>query len=232
MLDLIGTTVLTAAIAVNLNATIVMMPLSSVQKLITVAIAGLWIGLVIALATTGIYGDTTTPVPAVGVMAGLPVVLAFVAALVSRRVREVFLALPVTLLVGLNAMRFFGGFFLLLALQDRLSGPFPQSAGWGEVIVGLTAIPLALAIARNPTGHRGALLAWNLFGTLDLIAAVTLGIMSAPGSPLQVFGGTTGSTAVTMLPWSNIPTLLVPFYLITHGIVFARLARTARVAAA
>jgi hypothetical protein len=232
MLDLIGTTVLTAAIAVNLNATIVMMPLSSVQKLITVAIAGLWIGLVIALATTGIYGDTTTPVPAVGVMAGLPVVLAFVAALVSRRVREVFLALPVTLLVGLNAMRFFGGFFLLLALQDRLSGPFPQSAGWGDVIVGLTAIPLALAIARNPTGHRGALLAWNLFGTLDLIAAVTLGIMSAPGSPLQVFGGTTGSTAVTMLPWSNIPTLLVPFYLITHGIVFARLARTARVAAA
>jgi hypothetical protein len=232
MLDLIGTTVLTAAIAVNLNATIVMMPLSSVQKLTTVTIAGLWIGLVIALATTGIYGDTTTPVPAVGVMAGLPVVLAFVAALVSRRVREVLLALPVTLLVGLNAMRIFGGFFLLLAVQNRLSGPFPQSAGWGDVIVGLTAIPLALAIARNPTGHRGALLAWNLFGTLDLIAAVTLGIMSAPGSPLQVFGGTTGSTAVTMLPWSNIPTLLVPFYLITHGIVFARLARTARVAAA
>jgi hypothetical protein len=232
MLDLIGAMVLTAAIVVNLNATIVMMPLSSVQKLITVAIAGLWIGLVIALATTGIYADATTPVPAVGVIAGLPVVLAFVAALMSHRVREVLLALPVTLLVGLNAMRIFGGFFLLLAVQNRLSGPFPQSAGWGDVIVGLTAIPLALAIARNPTSHRGALLAWNLFGTLDLIAAVTLGIMSAPGSPLQVFGGTTGSAAVTMLPWSNIPTLLVPFYLITHGIVFARLARTARVAAA
>jgi hypothetical protein len=27
------------------------------------------------------------------------------------------------------------------------------------------------------------------------------------------------------LPWSNIPTLLVPFYLILHGIMFTRLAR-------
>jgi hypothetical protein len=227
MLDLIGTTVLTAAIVVNLNATIVAMPLSSVQKLAGVAIAGLWIGLAIALGSTGIYASTATP-PAIGVMAGLPVVAAGVAALLSRKAREVFFALPVALLVGLNAMRFFGGFFLLLALQDRLSGPFPQSAGWGDVIVGLTAIPLTLAIARNPEGHRGALLAWNAFGMLDLIAAVTLGIMSAPGSPLQVFGGTIGSAAVTMLPWSNIPTLLVPFYLITHGIIFARLARTDR----
>jgi hypothetical protein len=32
------------------------------------------------------------------------------------------------------------------------------------------------------------------------------------------------------LPWSNIPTLLVPFYLITHGIIFARLARADRAA--
>jgi hypothetical protein len=231
MLDLIGTTVLTAAIAVNLNATIVTMPLSSVQKLTVVAFAGLWIGLAIALATSGIYSPTASPVPIVGVMAGLPVVAAAIAALSFAKVREALLALPITLLVGLNAMRIFGGFFLLLALQDRLSGPFPQSAGWGDVIVGLTAIPLTLAIARNPRGHRGALLAWNLFGTLDLIVAVTLGIISAPGSPLQLIGGTVGSTAVWMLPWSNIPTLLVPFYLTTHAIIFAHLARANRVTA-
>ena len=228
MLDLIGAMVLTAAIVVNLNATITMMPLSPVSKLTTVAVAGLWIGLAIVLATTGIYNSTATPVPVVGVMAGLPLVAAGVAALLFGKVRETLLALPLTLLVGLNAMRFFGGFFLLLALQNRLSGPFPQSAGWGDVIVGLTAIPLTLAIARNPRGHRGALLAWNLFGTLDLITAVTLGIMSAPGSPLQVFGGTIGSEAVWSLPWSNIPTLLVPFYLITHGVIFAKLAQADR----
>jgi hypothetical protein len=216
---------------VNLNATIVTMPLSSVQKLTVVAFAGLWIGLAIALATSGIYSPTASPVPIVGVMAGLPVVAAAIAALSFAKMREALLALPITLLVGLNAMRIFGGFFLLLALQDRLSGPFPQSAGWGDIIVGLTAIPLTLAIARNPRDHRGALLAWNLFGTFDLIVAVTLGIISAPGSPLQLLGGTIGSTAVWMLPWSNIPTLLVPFYLITHAVIFAHLARANRVTA-
>jgi hypothetical protein len=232
MLDLIGTTVLTAAIAVNLNATITMMPLSPVQKLTAVALAGLWIGLAIALSSTGIYAVTSTPVPAIGVIAGLPLLAAGLAVLWSARVREALLALPLPLLVGLNTMRIFGALFLLLAAEGRLSGPFPQSAGWGDVIVGLTAIPLTIAIARSPKGNRGALLAWNLFGTLDLVAAVTLGIMSAPGSPLQLLGGTVGSTAVTALPWSNIPSLLVPFYLITHGVIFARLARANRVAAA
>ena len=232
MLDLIGTTVLTAAIAVNLNATITMMPLSPVQKLTAVALAGLWIGFAIALSSTGIYAVTSTPVPAIGVIAGLPLLAAGLAVLWSARVREALLALPLPLLVGLNTMRIFGALFLLLAAEGRLSGPFPQSAGWGDVIVGLTAIPLTIAIARSPKGNRGALLTWNLFGTLDLVAAVTLGIISAPGSPLQLLGGTVGSTAVTALPWSNIPSLLVPFYLITHGVIFARLARANRVAAA
>lgn len=172
------------------------------------------------------------PVPAVGVMAGLPLVVAGVAALSSAKVREALMALPVRLLVGLNIVRILGAFFLLLAAQGRLSGPFPQSAGWGDVIVGVTAVPLTLALARGIAAHRGALLAWNLLGALDLIAALVLGILSAPGSPLQLFGGTVGSAAVTVLPWSNIPTLLVPFYLITHGLIFAHLARASRTALA
>jgi phosphate/sulfate permease len=130
-LDLIGAMVLTAAIVVNLNATIIMMPLSPVPKLTTVAVAGSWIGLAIALATTGIYNSTATPVPVVGVMAGLPVIAVGGAALLFARVREVLLAL----LVGLNAIRIvLGGFMVLLALQGRLSGPFPQSAGGATLL--------------------------------------------------------------------------------------------------
>lgn len=232
MLDLIEATILTAVIAVNLNAVITMMPLSSAQKLTTVAIAGLWIGLAVALATTGIYASTAAPVPVVGVMVGLPVLVVGGAALVSARVRETLLALPVPLLIGLNSMRILGAFMVLLALQGRLSGPFPQFAGWGDVIVGLTAIPLAVATARNFRSNRGNVLAWNILGTLDLVVAVSLGIASAPGSPIQIFGDTIGSTAMWSLPQSTIPTLLVPFYLITHGVIFAKLVRSSRAALA
>ena len=224
MLDLIGTTVLTAMIAVNLNAAIAMMPMSPVQKLTTVTIAGLWIGLAIALGTTGIYASTATPVPVVGVMVALPLIAIGAAALLSSRVRETLLALPVQLLLGLNAARILpGAFILLLASQGKLSGPFPQSAGWGDIIVGIIAVPLMLAVARNLAGSRRAVLAWNILGTLDLAEAVALGVLSAPGSPLQIFGGAIGSTAMWSLPWSTIPTLLVPFYFLTHGIILARL---------
>ncbi|CAN7279621.1 hypothetical protein LJR220_001337 [Bradyrhizobium sp. LjRoot220] len=224
MLELIGTTVLTATIAVTLNAAIAMMPMSPLQKLTTVTIAGLWIGLAIALATTGIYAATATPVPVVGVMVILPVIAVGGAALLSARVRETLLALPVPLLLGLNALRILpGAFILLLASQGKLTGPFPHSAGWGDIIVGVIAIPLMLAAARNFAGSRRALLAWNILGTLDLVEAVALGVLSAPGSPLQIFGGGVGSTAMWSLPWSSIPTLLVPVYFVTHGIIFARL---------
>ena len=118
---------------------------------------------------------------------------------------------------------------VLLASQGQLSGPFPQSAGWGDIVVGLTAIPLTFAVARSFAGNRSTVLAWNILGTLDLVAAVALGVISAPGSPLQILGGSVGSAAMWSLPWSNIPTLLVPFYLITHGVIFARLARVGTV---
>ncbi|HYS46362.1 MAG TPA: hypothetical protein VEM35_07975 [Rhizomicrobium sp.] len=47
---------------------------------------------------------------------------------------------------------------------------------------------------------------------------------------MQIFGEAIGSKAMWSLPWSNIPTLLVPFYLITHGIIYAKLAQASRVA--
>ena len=224
MLELIGTTVLTAVTALILNAAITMMPISPAQKLTTVTIAGLWIGLAIALGTTGIYAVAATPVPVVGIMVVLPLVVIGAAALVSTRVREKLLALPVSLLLGLNALRILpGAFILLLASQGKLSGPFPQSAGWGDIIVGIIAIPLIMATARNYAASRGALLAWNIVGTLDLVEAVALGVLSAPGSPLQIYGGAVGSTGMWSLPWSIIPTILVPFYFVTHGVIFARL---------
>ena len=95
MLDLIGTTLLIAAIVVNLNAFITLMPLSLAQRLTTVAAAGLWIGLAIALATTGIYAATATPVPVVGIMVALPLVAIGAAASLSGGARETLLALPV-----------------------------------------------------------------------------------------------------------------------------------------
>ena len=60
-------------------------------------------------------------------------------------------------------------------------------------------------------------------GTLDLVVAVGLGITSAAGSPLQLIHAGVGSQAMQYLPLSLVPTVLVPFYLLTHAIVAAQL---------
>jgi hypothetical protein len=131
------------------------------------------------------------------------------------------LAIPVSLAIGVNVFRLEGVFILALAGEGRLGGPFPQSAGWGDIVVGVLAIPLAILATR--TGANDArILAWNAFGILDLVLAVTLGIASGNGSPLQLIHAGAGSAAIQMLPWSLIPTVLVPLFLISHAVVFAR----------
>jgi hypothetical protein len=113
MLDLIGTTVLTAVIAVNLNAAIVTMPLSATEKLATATIAGLWIGFAIALANTGVYASPATP-PAVGIVAATSVLTVGAIAWFSPRARAALMDIPVPLVIGLNAARIAPGAFMVL----------------------------------------------------------------------------------------------------------------------
>jgi hypothetical protein len=140
------------------------------------------------------------------------------------------LSLPMPLLIGLNAGRLVGAFFLLLAASGRLGGPFPFYAGWGDVIVGVVAVPLSMGAASGSAG-RGPVLAWNAFGALDLVLAVTLGTLSSNGFVYQVIEAGPGSQAVQEMPFLLIPTVLVPFYLVMHGVIFAQL-RQRRTAAA
>ncbi len=223
MLDVIGTIVLAAVIALNISAVSSALPARSATRLAVAAAAGMWTALAAEVAAAGYFADTAAPFPVIGVFVVFPLVAVGIAALLSPAARAALLAIPMQTLVGLNIARVLGAFFLLLALADRLGGPFPQSAGWGDVITGLLAIPvMGLATQVSASANRKIAL-WNAFGTLDLIAAVTFGVISANGSPLQLIHAGAGSAAVQLLPWSLIPTVLVPFYLITHGIVFAQL---------
>ena len=72
-------------------------------------------------------------------------------------------------------------------------------------------------------GIPAAVAGWNALGALDLLAAVTLGTLSSNGFAYQLLHYDEGSAAVQHLPWLLIPTVLVPFYLVTHGIILAQL---------
>jgi len=225
MLDLIGAIVGMSAIGINLVAITNALPGTLAQRLGLAAIAGAWVGLASGLGAAGTLAfSPDNPVPLIGVLFAVPLLVVGVLAFRSQGVRAALLAVPMEMLICLNSLRLLGVLFLLLAANGRLSGPFPYSAALGDIITGALAIPLALNVARSGRASFRAVRLWNIFGTLDLVVAVTLGITSAAGSPLQLIHAGVGSEAMQYLPYCLVPTVLVPFYLITHATVAAQLA--------
>src|SRR5215469_998934 len=199
MLDLIGWIVLMSAIGIDLVAFTPALPGTLARRLGLAAIAAGWVGLASGLGAAGqLAFSPGNPVPLIGVLLGLPLLAVGALALSSQRARTALLAVPTPLLIGLNSLRVLGVVFLLLAVSGRLSGPFPYFAGIGDIITGAFALPLALRGAR-PGRASGAVRLWNIFGTLDLVVAVGLGITSAPGSPLQLIHAGAGSEAMQYL---------------------------------
>jgi hypothetical protein len=88
-------------------------------------------------------------------------------------------------------------------------------------VTGALAIPVARSAAGEMQVHDRLIVVWNTFGMLDLIVAVTLGLISRNGSPLQLIHAGVGSAAMQTLPWAFVPTVLVPFFLIVHAVIFA-----------
>jgi hypothetical protein len=88
--------------------------------------------------------------------------------------------------------------------------------------MGVTALPLAWAVTRFGARVRPLVILWNALGVVDLVVALTLGPLSAPG-PLQVFVGPPDSSPMTTLPWLIIPGFLVPILMFIHIVIFTRL---------
>jgi hypothetical protein len=224
MLNLIGAIVGMSAVGINLVAFTHALPGTLARRLGLGAIAGAWVGLASGLGASGkLAFSPDNPVPLIGVLFAVPLLTVAVLASSSQRVRSALLAVPLPLLIGLNSLRVLGVLFLLLAVSGRLSGPFPYFAGLGDILTGAFALPLALSLARSHRPPAASIRSWNLFGALDLVVAVSLGITSARGSPLQLIHAGVGSEAMQYLPYCLVPTVLVPFYLITHAIVAAHL---------
>lgn len=227
MLDLLGSVVLTASLVACLGLLIGAAPARPAARLRAALLAGAWAAAMVAAAALGAFAPGG-PVPGVGLAALATLGLAAVAWSALPALREALLALPVPLLVSLHAARLFGGLFLLLQAEGRLTAPFAPVAAWGDIAVAVAALPVAAMVHRRATGWRQALIAWNGFGAADLVVAVFLGVASAPGTGFRLFPAEPGTLAMGMLPWSLVPSLLVPLFLLTHVLIALRLRRAER----
>src|SRR5712671_2977453 len=185
MLDFIGMVITAALMVLVVNALITFMDVSRTSKLTLATLIGLWIGLAAAAAGAGML-TISKPVPVLGLFVAAPLLAAAVAT-AWPAARNAMMSVPMPVMIGLNIVRAFAVLFLMLAAEGRLSGPFPYSAAWGDIITGVFAVPVLWLAKAGGTRHAAAIAAWNVFGAADLVLAIAFGITSAEGSPLQLF---------------------------------------------
>jgi len=224
MLDTIG-----AIFAGGLTATVVgiLVGLSQARPTVRLAAfagAAAWLALIVTLTSLGALAPGILgPVPPGLLPFTILIALLFAAWLLLPQFRDGLLAVPLPALVGVHVGRLGGLFFLLLYAEDRLSAPFAPVAALGDMATAALAIPLAAMLALGFRVRATWLRMWNAVGALDLVVAVSLGLLSAPGTPFRVFSEGPGLQAMASLPWVFVPAMLVPIFLLVHLAIGAKL---------
>ena len=133
-------------------------------------------------------------------------------------------AVPQQWLIVVQLYRALGVIFLILYVAGKLPGLFAWPAGVGDIVIGLLAPVIGLAYARVPRDTAAFVRAWNVFGILDLVVAVTTGFLTAP-SLIQPIVVQPSSELITVLPMVLIPAYLVPLSILLHIASLAKLHR-------
>jgi hypothetical protein len=150
----------------------------------------------------------------------------------APRVRHLFASASLPGLIAIQLYRAVGFVFIVLLAQGQLPAHFAKPAGWGDVLVGLTAPFVALAVARELRGATALAVVWNAIGLLDLFVAVGMGTgflapLLAPGLGPHV----PPAAAMGVYPMILVPTFAVPLSVILHVLALARLRHSRRLGA-
>lgn len=181
--------------------------------------AGMWV-----LSAAGAFEAGRSEFPILPLAIVLPPLIGLVALTRSARIAAALDAAPLPWLVGVQVYRVIGGNFLVLWAYGAMPREFALSAGIGDVLVGLLALPVAFYLASDGARGRAAAVAWNILGVTDLLVAVTLGVLTSPG-PLQRLALSHPNTAIATYPTVMTPAFAVPLSFILHGLSLWQLRR-------
>jgi len=145
-----------------------------------------------------------------GIFASLGIVALFS----SKSLRGLYASTPPAWLIGLQTYRVAGVIFLWPFLASgALPTTFALIAGVGDILTGLAAPFVALSLARDEPHSHARAVAWNCFGILDFVVAVTAAMLSR-------------STNIGHFPLVIFPLFVVPVGLLAHIFSLRNLAAT------
>jgi hypothetical protein len=198
-------------------------PSSGVRNL-TAAVLVAWFLLALGGSLLGVFDSEPRPPIPLGLAVVVPVAVFVFCYLTSARFGQFVSSLDLRVLTLAQTFRVVGIVFVILYLQGALPGVFALPAGWGDFAIGITA-PLVAWYWKRPF-PRKTFVVWNVLGSLDLVGAVTLGVL-ASATPVGVFAGDVTTRLMGQFPLSLIPTFFVPLLLIFHLIALSRAGKEA-----
>lgn len=183
-----------------------------------------WLLTVFAAAVSGSFNASDGERPtAILVAILLPLVVYSLLYMGIRPFRRWVLGLDMRHLVLLHSWRMIGIGFVFLYFQDQLPALFALPAGLGDAMAAVGALFLVIAMyERTSLVSARRIFTWNTFGLVDFLLAVSLGVLTRAGDVLHI-NGAVDSNIMGTFPLALIPAFAVPFYLITHLIIYAQL---------
>ena len=172
-------------------------------------VVAIWFLFALVGSVLGVFDSESRPPLTLGLAAVGPVAVFVICYRASARFREFVSSLDLRMLTLAQAFRVVGIVFVILYFFGALPGSFALPAGWGDFAIGITA-PVVAWYWREPFPRR-TFIVWNLLGTLDLVLAVTLGVLSS-ATPVGVLAGDVTTRLMGQFPLSLIPTFFVPLF--------------------
>lgn len=175
-----------------------------------------WLALTLFLAWQGLFHSALNQqVPYIALAIGTPILVGALLVRGSEQVREIIFAVPQSQLVAFQFYRVLGVIFLVLYAGRQLPGSFALPAGYGDLFVGLTALLVGAAYARNHPKRDQLVTLWNWFGISDLVVAMTTGFLSAP-SRFQILSLDAPNFLIGSFPLVMVPIYAVPLSVVLH----------------
>ena len=185
-------------------------PASRTTLVVTAYVVLAWFLLVLSGSVLGIFAQS----PLVFYLTvGGPVVL-FLAGYLLSKVFRGFVRSLVGDPWGITALqvyRVLGVSMAIQALKHALPAMFGLPAGFGDLFIGVTALLAAAAWSSGGRVGKGVFVLWNVLGLLDLIIAVSTGVLAA----FTQFGPVT-MAPMRLYPLSLVPAFGVPLAFLLH----------------
>jgi hypothetical protein len=181
----------------------------------------LWLTYASILALKGSLYQNTLP-PKVIILLTLPLMLILFAIVPNTPLfKKLLRSATLESLIALHIFRILGVFFLLLYFYHLLDAAFALSAGLGDIITAVFALPIARAVAQKKPWSKKAVIAWNIFGILDIVNLLTIALFGA------IKAASTGQSGgeMTMFPFVWFPAFAPATILFLHYAVFKKLAQ-------